>query len=125
MVVLLYGFPDVVFFIPGLLCNNVFCFWSSYGTHGYKLGVAAGGILVGKSFWHLRRLFLLLRIRIRWRDFIKLKNFWLVCGCAISLGNYGVQGSILKRIGGAGAGISFAWLPRLVLCDHTGNVIVT
>ena len=50
-------------------------------------------------------------IRIRWRDFIKLKNFWLVCGCAISLGNYGVQGSILKRIGGAGAGISFAWFP--------------
>ena len=31
----------------------------------------------------------------------------------------------LKHIGGAGAGISFAWLPRLVLCDHTGNVIVT
>ena len=37
------GCPDVV----------VFRFWHSYCTHGHKLGVAAGGILVGKSFWHL------------------------------------------------------------------------
>ena len=48
MVFLLYGFPDVVFFIPGLLCSNVFCFWSSYCTHGHKLGVAAGGYPSGK-----------------------------------------------------------------------------
>ena len=99
MVFLLYGFPDVVFFIPGLLCSNVFCFWSSYCTHGHKLGVAAGGILVGKSFWHL--------LHSKGHSFMWMARVWL----CLFLGNYGVQGPILKRIGGAGAGISFAWFP--------------
>ena len=98
MVFLMYGFPDVVFFIPGLLCSNVFCFWSSYCTHGHKLGVAAGGILVGKSFWHL------LHSRAI------LSCGWLVCGCVIS-GQLWCPRFYLKRIGGAGAGISFAWFP--------------
>ena len=113
MVVLLYGFPDVVFFIPGLLCSNVFCFWSSYCTHGHKLGVAAGGILVGKSFWHL--------LHSQGHSFMWMARVWL----CYFFGQLWCPRFYLKRIGGAGAGISFAWLPRLVLCDHTGNVIVT
>ena len=76
------GCPDVVFFIPGLLCSNVFRFWHSYCTHGHKLGVAAGGILVGKSFWHL--------LHSKGHSFMWMARIWL----CLFLGNYGVQGSI-------------------------------
>ena len=76
------GCPDVVFFIPGLLCSNVFRFWHSYCTHGHKLGVAAGGILVGKSFWHL--------LHSKGHSFMWMARVWL----CLFLGNYGVQGFI-------------------------------